>query len=84
MIQGHAYNTFPKMGDSWIPDDIFDMEPLIRNFFENTSTVQVNCFECWIKFLLSLPICGTNIQSYIIYALSFCQSTKVNFGQRQS
>ncbi|XP_020264303.1 cytochrome c oxidase assembly protein COX15 isoform X1 [Asparagus officinalis] len=38
---GHAYNTFPKMGDSWIPDDIFSMEPLVRNFFENTSTVQL-------------------------------------------
>ncbi|XXG80159.1 hypothetical protein AAC387_Pa09g1090 [Persea americana] len=39
---GHAYNTFPKMGDTWIPDDIFNMEPLIRNFFENTSTVQLD------------------------------------------
>ncbi|KAJ4747505.1 Cytochrome c oxidase assembly protein COX15 [Rhynchospora pubera] len=39
---GHAYNTFPKMGDVWIPDDIFSMEPLIRNFFENTSLVQLN------------------------------------------
>ncbi|XP_022142800.1 cytochrome c oxidase assembly protein COX15 [Momordica charantia] len=39
---GHAYNTFPKMGDSWIPDDIFDMKPLSRNFFENTSTVQLD------------------------------------------
>ncbi|TXG46635.1 hypothetical protein EZV62_027868 [Acer yangbiense] len=37
---GRAYNTFPKMGDTWILDDIFDMKPLIRNFFENTSTVQ--------------------------------------------
>ncbi|XP_020599918.1 cytochrome c oxidase assembly protein COX15 [Phalaenopsis equestris] len=37
---GHAYNTFPKMGDSWIPDDIFSMKPFFRNFFENTSTVQ--------------------------------------------
>ncbi|XP_059650868.1 cytochrome c oxidase assembly protein COX15-like isoform X2 [Cornus florida] len=34
---GHAFNTFPKMGDTWIPDDIFSMKPLIRNFFENTS-----------------------------------------------
>lgn len=41
IFQGHAYNTFPKMGDTWIPDDVFDMKPLIRNFFENTSTVQV-------------------------------------------
>ncbi|KAJ4835379.1 Cytochrome c oxidase assembly protein cox15 [Turnera subulata] len=39
---GHAYNTFPKMGATWIPDDIFDMKPLIRNFFENTSTVQLD------------------------------------------
>ncbi|XP_057970295.1 cytochrome c oxidase assembly protein COX15 isoform X2 [Malania oleifera] len=38
---GHAYNTFPKMGDTYIPDDIFSMKPLMRNFFENTSTVQV-------------------------------------------
>ncbi|KAF5181307.1 Heme a synthase [Thalictrum thalictroides] len=39
---GHAYNTFPKMGDTWIPDDIFSMKPLLRNFFENTSTVQLD------------------------------------------
>ncbi|XP_062025106.1 cytochrome c oxidase assembly protein COX15-like [Rosa rugosa] len=39
---GHAYNTFPKMGDRWIPEDVFDMKPLIRNFFENTSTVQLD------------------------------------------
>ncbi|XP_021665729.1 cytochrome c oxidase assembly protein COX15 isoform X2 [Hevea brasiliensis] len=40
--RGHAYNTFPKMGDTWIPEDIFEMKPLIRNFFENTSTVQLD------------------------------------------
>ena len=39
--QGRAYNTFPMMGDNWIPDDVLSMEPFIRNFFENTSTVQV-------------------------------------------
>ncbi|XP_037468371.1 cytochrome c oxidase assembly protein COX15-like [Triticum dicoccoides] len=39
---GRAYNTFPKMGDSWIPEDVFSMEPFIHNFFENTSTVQLN------------------------------------------
>ncbi|GAB4828450.1 Cytochrome c oxidase assembly protein cox15 [Ancistrocladus abbreviatus] len=39
---GRAYNTFPKMGDNWIPDDIFSMKPLVRNFFENTSTVQLD------------------------------------------
>lgn len=39
---GRAYNTFPKMGDTWIPDGIFSMKPLVRNFFENTSTVQLD------------------------------------------
>lgn len=39
---GRAFNTFPKMGDTWIPDDVFRMKPLIRNFFENTSTVQLD------------------------------------------
>ncbi|EXB51058.1 Cytochrome c oxidase assembly protein COX15 [Morus notabilis] len=39
---GHAYNTFPKMGDTWIPEDVLDMKPLIRNFFEKTSTVQLD------------------------------------------
>ncbi|OAE27545.1 hypothetical protein AXG93_2225s1060 [Marchantia polymorpha subsp. ruderalis] len=39
---GHAYNTFPKMGDTWIPEGIFEMSPFIRNFFENTATVQMD------------------------------------------
>lgn len=39
---GHAYNTFPMMGDTWIPDEIFDLKPLSRNFFENTALVQLN------------------------------------------
>ncbi|KAL6541846.1 Cytochrome c oxidase assembly protein cox15 [Orobanche gracilis] len=37
---GRSFNTFPKMGDTWIPEDVFTMKPLIRNFFENTATVQ--------------------------------------------
>ncbi|CDP13819.1 unnamed protein product [Coffea canephora] len=39
---GRAFNTFPKMGDTWVPEDIFSMKPLLRNFFENTSTVQLD------------------------------------------
>ena len=37
---GRAFNTFPLMGDTWIPEGMFDLEPLWRNFFENTATVQ--------------------------------------------
>ncbi|CAO2820834.1 unnamed protein product [Amaranthus hypochondriacus] len=39
---GRAFNTFPKMGDTWIPDDVLSMKPIMRNFFENTSTVQLD------------------------------------------
>lgn len=53
---GHAYNTFPKMGDSWVPDDIFSMRPLVRNFFENTSTVQLDHRILATATLIS--ICG--------------------------
>lgn len=37
---GRAYNTFPKMGDEWVPTGIYDMQPLWRNIFENTPCVQ--------------------------------------------
>lgn len=37
---GRAFNTFPLMGEEWIPSDILAMSPTWRNFFENTSTVQ--------------------------------------------
>ncbi|CDP13823.1 unnamed protein product [Coffea canephora] len=39
---GRAFNTFPKMSDTWVPEDILNMKPLLRNFFENTSTVQLD------------------------------------------
>jgi cytochrome c oxidase assembly protein subunit 15 len=38
---GRAYNTFPKMGDVWVPyEDMFTKLPIWRNFFENTAAVQ--------------------------------------------
>ncbi|CAM6127386.1 unnamed protein product [Calypogeia fissa] len=37
---GHAYNSFPNMGDTWIPEGILEMKPMIKNFFENTAIVQ--------------------------------------------
>ena len=39
---GRAYNTFPKMDDAWIPDDILELAPWHRNLLENTATVQWN------------------------------------------
>nr|XP_006824222.1 PREDICTED: cytochrome c oxidase assembly protein COX15 homolog [Saccoglossus kowalevskii] len=37
---GLLYNSYPKMADKWIPDDILALSPTWRNFFENPTTVQ--------------------------------------------
>jgi cytochrome c oxidase assembly protein subunit 15 len=37
---GLIYNTFPKMGDYWIPPGLFALEPWWLNFFENMATAQ--------------------------------------------
>jgi len=37
---GHAYNTFPKMGDAWLPPAGLSLQPAWRNVFENIATVQ--------------------------------------------
>ena len=39
---GLVYNSFPKMGGQWIPDDLMTLSPKIKNVFENTTTVQFN------------------------------------------
>lgn len=37
---GLVYNSFPKMGEAWIPADLFSFSPLLRNVFENPTMVQ--------------------------------------------
>ncbi|XP_029376705.1 heme A synthase COX15 isoform X1 [Echeneis naucrates] len=37
---GLVYNSFPKMGDRWIPDDLWAFSPTLKNLFENPTTVQ--------------------------------------------
>jgi heme a synthase len=37
---GHIFNTFPLMGESFVPDDMFSLNPGMINFFENAVTVQ--------------------------------------------
>ncbi|XP_031453544.1 cytochrome c oxidase assembly protein COX15 homolog isoform X2 [Phasianus colchicus] len=37
---GLVYNSFPKMGERWIPDDLLAFSPTLRNIFENPTTVQ--------------------------------------------
>ena len=37
---GKMYNTFPMMGEYWIPPGMFALEPAWRNFFDNGATAQ--------------------------------------------
>ncbi|TRY91588.1 hypothetical protein DNTS_021754 [Danionella cerebrum] len=37
---GLVYNSFPKMGEYWIPDDLLAFSPKLKNVFENPTTVQ--------------------------------------------
>ena len=37
---GKIYNTFPMMGDYWLPPGMLALEPTWRNFFDNLTTVQ--------------------------------------------
>jgi cytochrome c oxidase assembly protein subunit 15 len=37
---GKIYNTFPMMGEHWVPPGMWSMRPFWRNLFDNTTTVQ--------------------------------------------
>lgn len=37
---GLVYNSFPKMANRWIPDDLLAYDPKMKNFTENPTTVQ--------------------------------------------
>jgi heme a synthase len=37
---GHIYNSFPLMGESLVPGNMFSLDPWAVNFFENAATVQ--------------------------------------------
>ena len=37
---GKIYNTFPMMGEHWIPPGMSSLQPFWRNLFDNTTTVQ--------------------------------------------
>ena len=39
---GLVYNTWPKMADRWVPDDLWALSPRTKNIFENATTVQFN------------------------------------------
>ena len=59
---GKIYNTFPMMGDYWIPPDVMALDPWWRNFFDNLATVQfdhrvlaITTFVLIVLFWLRIP-----------------------------
>ncbi len=52
---GLSYNTWPLMDGAFIPGDVFAIEPLWRNFFENPKLVQLDhrlfAYAVWIAAL---------------------------------
>ncbi len=39
---GLLYNSFPKMGGKWIPEDLLSKSPVIKNVTENPTMTQFN------------------------------------------
>ena len=58
---GFAYNTFPKMGDQWLPPAGWMLQPGWRNLFENIATVQ---FDHRLLAMLTLA----SIVTFWLYA----------------
>ncbi|XP_057327168.1 cytochrome c oxidase assembly protein COX15 homolog [Microplitis mediator] len=55
---GLIYNSFPKMADKWIPDDILAFYPFLRNFTENPTTVQFDHRILGITTLTMITLVG--------------------------
>ena len=51
---GKIYNTFPMMGDYWVPPGTMALEPFWRNFFDNMTTVQLDHRVLAISTLLAV------------------------------
>lgn len=82
---GMVYNTFPLMGGKWIPDGLMHLEPVWRNWFENTATVQFThrvlalgtlllVLVLWIR-ALRLPLSGTQrLAFHLLLATTLAQA----------
>ncbi|MFQ5610357.1 MAG: COX15/CtaA family protein [Woeseiaceae bacterium] len=56
---GKIFNTFPMMGDYWIPPGVLALEPAWRNFFDNPATVQLDHRALAITTFLAVVVFRT-------------------------
>ncbi len=59
---GKIYNTFPMMGDYWLPPGMFALDPLWRNLFDNMATVQFNHRILAISTFVGVVVYWTKIR----------------------
>ena len=59
---GYIFNTFPTMGDSWIPAQLFAMTPVWINFFENTITIQF--FHRILALIVAISILAYSLRIF--------------------
>lgn len=59
---GHIFNTWPKMGDKWIAEQVYMKPTVFENIFENASGIQFThrIFALLIVLLVSLIWHGSN------------------------
>ncbi len=56
---GHIFNTWPLMGEHFVPSGVFDMVPIWRNFFDNAIAVQFDHrIGAYLLLLLTLGLLG--------------------------
>jgi cytochrome c oxidase assembly protein subunit 15 len=61
MEAGLVYNSWPKMADRWIPEDLLRVSPMWKNFIENSTTVQFD--HRWLGQLTFALASGTWLYS---------------------
>ena len=70
---GHAYSTWPLMGDSFIPAGLYEMSPAWVSAFENITTIQFN--HRMFAYLIAILMVG-----FSVVALRSNISSKVRTG----
>lgn len=63
---GFILNTFPLMGDSFIPEGLFSMSPIYLNFFENLVTIQFNHRMIAYVLAILIPLLWFAVRKYNI------------------
>jgi len=67
---GHIFNSWPKMGDSWMPEQVTMKESFYLNFFENASGIQ------FVHRTLAIALC-------LLLAFIWYKSNKLQLNKSQ-